>query len=97
MAKDMGADRVIVFDRLEPRLPLAREFGADHAVNADEYTSSLSWSVISPGAVATISFLSWRVWPICWSRVMLRNGGTFVEIGSEYTDWTWRSTRRRCS
>src|SRR5581483_694737 len=33
VARDMGADRVIVFDRLPERLALAREFGADHALS----------------------------------------------------------------
>src|SRR3972149_6125830 len=36
MAKDMGAHRVIVLYRLENRLQLAREFGADETINIDE-------------------------------------------------------------
>ena len=39
MAKDMGADRVIVLDRLENRLRLAEEFGADHTINIEEYNT----------------------------------------------------------
>ena len=40
MAKDMGADRVIVLDRLENRLRLAEEFGADHTINIEEYNTA---------------------------------------------------------
>ena len=36
IAKDMGASRVIVFDRFNDRLKLATEFGADITVNIDE-------------------------------------------------------------
>src|SRR3990172_4397381 len=36
MAKDMGAHRVIVIDRLENRLALAREFGADETINKSQ-------------------------------------------------------------
>ena len=36
MAKDMGAYNVIVLDRLENRLQLAEEFGADHTINIEE-------------------------------------------------------------
>ena len=36
VARDMGADRVIVIDRLAQRLALAKSFGADHTVNATE-------------------------------------------------------------
>jgi threonine dehydrogenase-like Zn-dependent dehydrogenase len=36
VAKDMGAAQVIVFDKLVERLELAKEFGADLAVNIDE-------------------------------------------------------------
>src|SRR5258705_931322 len=40
VARDMGADTVIVVDRLAERLALARAFGADHTVNASEITSA---------------------------------------------------------
>ena len=36
VARDMGAETVIVIDRLAPRLALAKAFGADHTVNATE-------------------------------------------------------------
>ena len=37
MAKDMGAERVIVLDRIPHRLELAKRFGADVTVNIDEF------------------------------------------------------------
>ena len=37
MAKDMGAHQVIVLDRLDNRLRLAEEFGADATINVEEY------------------------------------------------------------
>src|SRR5512144_2704987 len=36
VARDMGADRIIVIDRLSERLELARAFGADHTLSAAE-------------------------------------------------------------
>ena len=39
MAKERGADRVIVLDRLENRLALAEEFGADHTINIEEFNT----------------------------------------------------------
>ena len=36
VAKEMGAGKIIVFDRLPARLALAREFGADETLNVDE-------------------------------------------------------------
>lgn len=35
-ARDMGADRIIVFDRIPGRLDLARACSADHALSIDE-------------------------------------------------------------
>jgi len=37
LARDMGADRVIAVDKLEQRLELAKELGATHTINANEY------------------------------------------------------------
>ncbi len=39
MAKDIGAHKVIVLDRIDRRLALAEEFGADHTVNIEEFNS----------------------------------------------------------
>jgi threonine dehydrogenase-like Zn-dependent dehydrogenase len=92
MAKDMGADRVIVFDRLERRLALAREFGADHAVNVDEYTSSQRVELVrdlTRGRGADIVLELVGIADLLTEGVaMLRNGGTFVEIGGTFPGQT---------
>jgi D-arabinose 1-dehydrogenase-like Zn-dependent alcohol dehydrogenase len=92
MAKDMGADRVIVFDRLERRLALAGEFGADHAVNVDEYTSSERVELVrdlTRGRGADIVLELVGIADLLTEGVaMLRNGGTFVEIGSTFPGQT---------
>ncbi|MDP6510203.1 MAG: zinc-binding dehydrogenase [Dehalococcoidia bacterium] len=40
IAKDMGADQVVVIDKFEERLKLASQCGADHLINLDELSSS---------------------------------------------------------
>jgi len=40
VAKEMGASEVISIDLVDSRLKLAEEFGADHVVNASNYTSA---------------------------------------------------------
>src|SRR5207245_7632725 len=39
VARDMGADRVIVLDRVAARLELARDFGADHTLSLVDVTT----------------------------------------------------------
>jgi len=39
VARDMGADRIIVLDRVASRLELARAFGADHALSLADLTT----------------------------------------------------------
>ena len=46
MAKEMGADRVIVLDRLENRLELAEAFGADHTINIEEFNTPETVSAV---------------------------------------------------
>ena len=86
MAKDMGADRVIVLDRLENRLRLAEEFGADHTVNIEEYnipeTRIQRVRELTGGRGADIVMeLVGRPDLLAEGVEMLSNGGTFVEIG----------------
>ena len=42
MAKDMGAHQVIVLDRLDNRLRLAEEFGADATINIEDFDTQES-------------------------------------------------------
>ena len=86
MAKDMGADRVIVLDRLENRLRLAEEFGADYTINIEEYntpeTRVQRVKELTRGRGADIVMeLVGRAELLAEGIDMLSNGGTFVEIG----------------
>ena len=86
MAKDMGADRVIVMDRLENRLELAEEFGADFTINIDEFNTPetrLSRVLeLTKGRGADIVVELVGLPDLLPEGIsMLRNGGTFVEIG----------------
>ena len=86
MAKDMGAGRVIVLDRLANRLQLAEEFGADHTINIEEYntpeTRLQRVKELTSGRGADIVMeLVGRAELLAEGIDMLSNGGTFVEIG----------------
>lgn len=88
MAKDMGAHRVIVIDRLETRLELARAFGADYTINIDT-----EWTTAEMRRQRVLELTEGRGADIVLELVgraellnegigYLANGGTFVEIGN---------------
>ena len=86
MAKDMGAHRVIVLDRIPGRLDLAREFGADHTVNIDEYDTPEARRdrvlELTDGRGANyVMELVGRAELLAEGIEYLTNGGTFIEIG----------------
>ena len=87
MAKDMGADKVIVFDRLEHRLALAEEFGADHTINIEEFSTPnmrrerVQDLTNSRGADIVMELVG-RPELMTEGLTYLTNGGTFVEIGN---------------
>ena len=86
MAKDMGADCVIVLDRLENRLQLAEEFGADHTINIEEFNTPETRvervKELTNGRGADVVMeLVGRAELLAEGIDMLSNGGTFVEIG----------------
>ena len=86
LAKEMGADRVIVLDRLENRLQLAEEFGADHTINIEEFntveTRLQRVMELTDGRGADVVMeLVGRAELLAEGIDMLSNGGTFVEIG----------------
>jgi D-arabinose 1-dehydrogenase-like Zn-dependent alcohol dehydrogenase len=86
MAKDMGAHQVIVFDRIPHRLALAREFGADHCINIDDYPNvedrvSLVRDLTRGRGADVVLELVGIPELLTEGIAMLRNGGTFVEIG----------------
>lgn len=86
MAKDMGAYNVIALDRLENRLQLAEEFGADHTINIEEFNTPetrvkrVQELTRGLGADAVIELVG-RPELLPEGVAMLRKGGTFVEIG----------------
>ena len=86
MAKDMGADKVIVIDRLENRLRLAEEFGADETINIEEFNtpetriSRVRELTDGRGADIVVELVG-RADLLKEGIEMLSNGGTFVEIG----------------
>ncbi|HEY3068544.1 MAG TPA: zinc-binding dehydrogenase, partial [Methylomirabilota bacterium] len=87
VARDMGADRIIVLDRLPARLELARAFGADHALClADLPTPERRIQAVMDltggfGADVVADFVGYpEVVPE--GLRMLRGGGSYLEIGS---------------
>ena len=86
MAKDMGAHKVIVLDRLENRLELAEEFGADHTINIEEWSTPDArrervWELTEGRGANIVMELVGRAELLVEGLSFLTNGGTFVEIG----------------
>jgi threonine dehydrogenase-like Zn-dependent dehydrogenase len=88
MAKDMGAHRVIVLDRLDSRLAKAVEFGADYTINVDtEWTTQEMrrqrvWELTDGRGADIVMELVGRSQLFTEGMEYLANGGTFVEIGN---------------
>jgi threonine dehydrogenase-like Zn-dependent dehydrogenase len=87
MAKDMGAHKVIVMDRLDHRLSLAEEFGADHTINVEEFNTPNTRRErvldLTEGRGADIVIeLVGRAELLTEGVDMLTNGGTYIEIGN---------------
>jgi L-iditol 2-dehydrogenase len=87
VARDMGADTVIVIDRIAERLELARAFGADHALSTGELATveqrvdavkSLTGGF---GADIVADFVGYAE-VIPEGLRMLRGGGTYLEVGN---------------
>jgi L-iditol 2-dehydrogenase len=87
VARDMGADRVIVLDRVDSRLELARAFGADHALSLTELTTSdrrveaIMELTAGFGADVVADFVGYPE-VIPEGLRMLRGGGCYLEVGS---------------
>jgi threonine dehydrogenase-like Zn-dependent dehydrogenase len=87
VARDMGADRVIVVDRLADRLELARAFGADHTLNAAEVpTAEQRIEAVKEltggfGADVVADLVGYPE-VIPEGLRMLRGGGCYLEVGS---------------
>jgi hypothetical protein len=91
IAKDMGAARVIVLDRLAHRLALARQFGADETIDITAYDTSAARIervrelTFERGADVVLELVG-SAGLLPEGVAMLRNGGTFVEIGNIVPD-----------
>jgi L-iditol 2-dehydrogenase len=87
VARDMGADTVIVIDRLAERLELATAFGADHALSAATLaTAAQRIEAVKEltggfGADVVADFVGYPD-VIPEGLAMLRGGGTYLEVGS---------------
>jgi len=86
VAREMGASPVIVLDRMEARLDLARAFGADHTLNVAEVGESkarvrrVRELTGGLGAGLVCDFVGFPG-VIPEGIEMLRPGGTYLEIG----------------
>ena len=87
VACDMGADRVIVLDRIAARLELARDFGADHTLSLVDLTTperriqAVMDLTGGFGADIVADFVGYpEVVPE--GIRMLRSGGCYLEVGS---------------
>jgi threonine dehydrogenase-like Zn-dependent dehydrogenase len=87
VARDMGADRIIVLDRIAGRLELARAFGADHTLSLAELTTpeARRQAVLDLtdglGADVVADFVGYPE-VVAEGLRLLRSGGTYLEIGS---------------
>jgi threonine dehydrogenase-like Zn-dependent dehydrogenase len=87
VAKDMGASVVVVVDRIPGRLELARAFGADQTINIAEVAdrkdrvSLVRKLTGGAGADVVCDFVGFPE-VIPEGLEMLRQGGTYLEIGT---------------
>jgi L-iditol 2-dehydrogenase len=87
VARDMGADRVIVLDRVPARLELARAFGADHALSVSDLpTPERRIQAVMDltggfGADVVADFVGYPD-VVPEGLRMVRGGGCYLEVGS---------------
>ena len=87
VARDMGADQVIVVDRLASRLALARDFGADHTLSTTELpTPERRIEAVKAltggfGADVVADFVGYPD-VVPEGLRMLTGGGCYLEVGS---------------
>jgi L-iditol 2-dehydrogenase len=87
VARDMGAETIIVIDRLAERLELARAFGADHTVSATDLATperridAVKQLTGGFGADIVADFVGYPD-VIPEGLRMLRGGGCYLEVGN---------------
>jgi len=87
LAKGMGVHHVIVLDRLQNRLQLAEEFGADHTIDIGEYDTPEArvarvWELTGGRGADIVMELVGRSELLLEGVDFLANGGTVIPIGS---------------
>jgi threonine dehydrogenase-like Zn-dependent dehydrogenase len=92
-ARDMGAESVIVLDRIPGRLELAKEFGATETINVDEFPDAEARVELvrqyTDGRGADVALELAGLAALLPEGVqMLGRRGTFVEVGLYYTGTT---------
>jgi threonine dehydrogenase-like Zn-dependent dehydrogenase len=94
MAKDMGAHKVIILDRLDNRLALAREFGADETINVvthpdpEERIAMVRDLTRGHGADVVMELVG-AAELVPEGVAMLRPGGIYVDIGLWFSGRTF--------
>ncbi len=87
VARDMGAERVIVIDRVPSRLELARAFGADHTLSLEDLPTPerrIEAVVDLTGGFGADVVADFVGYPevVPEGLRMLRSGGCYLEVGS---------------
>ena len=87
VAKEMGADRVIVIDGLPGRLELAKQFGADETVDLNEYSTPEArvqrvTELTGGRGGDVVAELVGTPAAVPEGLQMVRSGGTYLEIGN---------------
>jgi L-iditol 2-dehydrogenase len=87
VAKDMGAEQIIVFDQIPGRLELARAFGADHALSLSELPTpeeriQAVMDLTGGFGADVVADVVGYPQVIPEGLRMLRSGGCYLEIGN---------------
>jgi threonine dehydrogenase-like Zn-dependent dehydrogenase len=87
VAKDMGADKVIVIDGLADRLELAKQFGADETINISDFPTPEArvqrvMELTSGRGGDVVGEFVGLPQAVPEGLQMVRSGGTYLEIGN---------------
>jgi L-iditol 2-dehydrogenase len=92
VARERGAARIVVLDRIAERLELARAFGADHALNVDDFATSEARTKavreLTGGGGHVVMELVGHPAALAEGLAMTRVEGRYVVIGNIAADQT---------
>jgi D-arabinose 1-dehydrogenase-like Zn-dependent alcohol dehydrogenase len=92
VARERGAARVVVLDRIAERLKLAEAFGADHVVNVDDFATSEARAKavreLTAGGGHVVLELTGHPAALAEGVAMTRAEGRYVVIGNIAADQT---------